>query len=63
LVLQVQGRKQLVTLRPLRHKLQWNLKKRSARQPEPDEREAYRHLSAKIRAYPKMAFLKTRKTG
>jgi hypothetical protein len=48
-VLQVPGLKQSIALAPLQHKLQWNFKKRSARQPEPDERDAYRELAARAR--------------
>jgi hypothetical protein len=46
LILKTPGLKQDITLAPLHNKLQWNFKKRAARQPEPDEREAYRKLAA-----------------
>lgn len=36
-----------LTLAPLKNKLQWNYKKEAARQPEPDERDAYRQLVSK----------------
>jgi galactose oxidase len=44
LVLSAPGVKQEITLAPLQNKLQWNFKKRSARQPEPDEKDAYQQL-------------------
>jgi hypothetical protein len=46
LVLKMPGLKQELTLAPLENKLQWNFKKRAARQPEPDEQMAYRELAA-----------------
>jgi len=47
LTLQVPGLEQPIALRPLEHKLQWNSKKGAARQPEPDERDAYDQLSTR----------------
>jgi hypothetical protein len=47
LILKMPGLKQDITLAPLENKLQWNFKKNAARQPEPDERKAYRMLAAK----------------
>src|SRR5262249_22443312 len=47
LILQTPSLKQEMTLAPLQNKLQWNFKKGAARQPEPDERKAYRKLVAK----------------
>jgi hypothetical protein len=49
LILQTPGLKQDITLAPLQHKLQWNFKKGAARQPEPDEQEAYRKLAAQTK--------------
>jgi hypothetical protein len=49
LVLQVRGANESLTLRPLEHKLQWNSKKGTARQPEPDERDAYQQLRSKTK--------------
>jgi hypothetical protein len=49
LVLQVRGVDKPITLRPLEHKLQWNSKKGTARQPEPDERDAHQQLSSKTK--------------
>jgi len=46
-VLKVPGLDQPVVLRPFQHKLQWNFKKRTARQAEPDEQEAYQELAPK----------------
>jgi hypothetical protein len=48
LVLQAPGLKRPVTLTPLENKLQRNFRKASPRQPEPDERRAYRRLTAKV---------------
>jgi galactose oxidase len=42
-----------VMLAPLRHKLQWNFKKNSPRQPEPDERDAYQLLQKDLKATEK----------
>jgi hypothetical protein len=47
LLLQGPGLKEPILLAPLQNKLQWNYKKGSPRQPEPDERRAYRRLMAK----------------
>ena len=47
LILKTPGLKQDLTLAPLQNKLQWNFKKNAARQPEPDERKAYKKLAAK----------------
>jgi hypothetical protein len=47
LILKTPGLKQELTLAPLQNKLQWNFKKNAARQPEPDERKAYKKLAAK----------------
>jgi hypothetical protein len=47
LILKTPGLKQEITLAPLQKKLQWNFKKNTPRQPEPDERKAYRKLAAK----------------
>jgi hypothetical protein len=49
LVLRAPGLRQAVLLAPLQNKLQWNLRKNAARQPEPDERKAYRKLAAALR--------------
>lgn len=49
LVLRVPGIAQPVTLAKLDHKLQWNFKKGAARQPEPDEREAYQQLTGLVK--------------
>src|SRR5262249_46327806 len=56
LLLRVPGLQQSVTLAPLHHKLQWNFKKGSARQPEPDERDAYDQLAAKKTSAKESAF-------
>jgi hypothetical protein len=47
LVLRAPGLEHPITLAPLRDKLQWNFKKGSAREPEPDERDAFGQLAAK----------------
>jgi len=47
LVLDVPGLGRPFSLAPLEHKLQWNFRKGSARQPEEDEKNAYRQLAAK----------------
>jgi hypothetical protein len=49
LVLQAPGVEQPITLAPLRNKLQWNFRKAAARQPEPDEKEGYDQLEAKVK--------------
>jgi hypothetical protein len=46
LVLTAPGLPGPVTLARLRTKIQWNFKKKAARQPEPDERDAYEQLAA-----------------
>lgn len=46
LAVEVEGLTSPLYLEPLEHKLQWNFRKRAARQPEPDESAAYRHLAA-----------------
>jgi hypothetical protein len=50
LALRVPGLAQPLPLAPLRDKLQWNFKKSSARQPEPDERDAHAQLAARKKA-------------
>ena len=40
------GLSQAIPLEPLQHKLQWNFKKKAYRGPEPEEKEAYKHLAA-----------------
>jgi galactose oxidase len=47
LVVTAAGAGHPVTLAPLRHKLQWNFKKGSRRQPELDESKAYTRLAAR----------------
>jgi hypothetical protein len=47
LALRVGGIERPIKLQPLQHKLQWNARKGAARQPEPDERDAYDQLFAK----------------
>jgi hypothetical protein len=47
LILRVPGVEQPIKLGQLEHKLQWNSKKKAARQPEPDEKDAYQQLTAK----------------
>jgi hypothetical protein len=42
-----------IRLAPLRHKLQWNFKKGSPRQPEPDEAAAFESLAAEVRKVSK----------
>lgn len=49
LALVADGLKQPLPLGPLEHKLQWNFRKNAPRQPEPDERDAYKHLVSKHR--------------
>jgi len=46
MALRVPGVKEPIPLGPLRDKLQWNFRKRAARQPEDDERDAWKHLAA-----------------
>jgi hypothetical protein len=62
LVLRVPGVELPITLRPLEHKLQWNAKKGSARQPEPDERDAHEQLVSKVKD-AKQGGLKVQVTG
>jgi hypothetical protein len=62
LTLQIPGVKDPIQLRPLEHKLQWNAKKKAARQPEPDERDAYDQLAAQLKA-AKGGKLKAKVTG
>jgi galactose oxidase len=50
LVMRIPGLEQPVALLPLQHKLQWNFKRASARQPEPDEQAAFNELLTKQRA-------------
>ena len=45
LLVRVPGTADPIQLETLSHKLQWNFKKAAARQPEPDEKEAYRQLA------------------
>jgi galactose oxidase len=45
-ILDVKGLRPPIALAPLEHKLQWHFRKRTARQPEPAEADAYRHLRA-----------------
>jgi len=47
LIVRVPGVEQPIQLGPLEHKLQWNSRKKAARQPERDERDAYQQLTAK----------------
>jgi hypothetical protein len=47
LVLRIPCIEQPITIAPLEHKLQWNSTKGAARQPEPDERDAFQQLVAK----------------
>lgn len=49
LLLEVQGLKKPITLAPLENKLQWNFRKSSPRQPEPNEADAYAQLAAQCR--------------
>jgi hypothetical protein len=49
LVFHLPGVDKAIVLRPLEHKLQWNSKKGSARQPEPDERDSYQQLASKMK--------------
>ena len=48
LVLRIPGVERPVRLGPLEHKLQWNARKGTPRQPEPDERDAYGQLVSKV---------------
>jgi hypothetical protein len=50
LILRSPALEQTIALAPLKHKLQWNWKKRRARQPEPEEQQAYGQLSAAVTA-------------
>jgi galactose oxidase len=47
LVMRIPGLEQPVALLPLEHKLQWNFKRASARQPEPVEQASFNELLAK----------------
>jgi galactose oxidase len=49
LALRVPGIPQPIALAAFSHKLQWNFKKRAARQPEPDERDAIDQLVRKAK--------------
>lgn len=51
LALRVEGVEQPISLGKLEHKLQWNSKKGAARQPEPDERDAYQQLASQIKDF------------
>jgi hypothetical protein len=48
LILHVPGLSASLRLAPLKHKLQWNFRKRAARQPEPAESEAYQQLRSRL---------------
>jgi galactose oxidase len=56
LTVRAPGLQEVVTLGPLQQKLQWNFKKRSFRQPEPDERDAHRDLVLKKKTAHGKAF-------
>ena len=60
--LRIPGVEQPLTLQSLEHKLQWNARKGAARQPEPDERDAYNQLAAKLKD-TKDGELKAKVTG
>jgi hypothetical protein len=62
LVLRIEGIEGPIALRALEHKLQWNSKKATARQPEPDEREAHNQLASRIKD-AKGTDLKVKVTG
>jgi hypothetical protein len=62
IAVRVPGIDQTIALRPLEHKLQWNARKGAARQPEPDERDAYEQLASQLKAL-KGAALKAKVTG
>jgi hypothetical protein len=50
LVVRIPGLESPVALLPLEHKLQWNFKRASARQPEPVEEAAFKELVARRQA-------------
>jgi hypothetical protein len=62
LIMRVPGFPEPIELTPLRHKLQWNFKKRAARQPEPDERDAMAQLALESKDSRKSMF-KVQVTG
>jgi galactose oxidase len=62
LVLHTPGIKSRIVLGPLQRKLQWNFRKGAARQPEPDERDAYPQLAARKKESKDAAF-KVQATG
>jgi hypothetical protein len=62
LVVRVPGLKERLPLRALTEKLQWNFKKAAARQPEPDERDAYAQLTT-ARQQSKEAGFRVEVTG
>ena len=63
-LLDVPGLADPLPLAPLEHKLQWNVGKRAARQPEPDEKAAYQTLAAALaRRGPGTGPLTVRATG
>jgi hypothetical protein len=62
ITVRVPGIDQTIALRPLEHKLQWNARKGAARQPEPDERDAYEQLASQLKVL-KGAGLKAKVTG
>jgi hypothetical protein len=62
ITLRVPGIDHRIPLRPLEHKLQWNARKGAARQPEPDERDAYEQLASQVKALT-AAGLKANVTG
>jgi galactose oxidase len=49
LTLRADGLKEPITLAPFEHKLQWNFRAGTAREPEPAEAEAYKRLKAAYR--------------
>ena len=55
-LVRVPGTPDPILLKPLQSKLQWNFRKAKARQPEPDEKEAYRQLVQKKNATSGGAF-------
>jgi len=62
LVITIPGVKDPIPLASLQHKLQWNAMKKAARQPEPDERDAYDKLAVQLKA-AKGGELKVKVTG
>jgi hypothetical protein len=56
LVVRVPGVAEPVALKPLAAKLQWNFRKGKARQPEPDEKDAYQQLAQNKSAAGSRAF-------